>query len=104
MITPYRRHTTTCLHGSDGMTGLLHRGPSLTPEQIKSWRYCKCPVWREGSYMNIPYQRVSIRVNSWAAAEREIARLLRRSDEAMLRPENTPIQKSLHLCLEAFQT
>jgi site-specific recombinase XerD len=93
MFTIYRRHTIECLEGPNGESGLLNRKPALTPPQIKNWKHCHCPVWRSGSYHGSPFERVSLGVNSWAAAEAEIKKLMREKDGEIVSPteKKTPL-------------
>lgn len=64
MLTPYRRHKTSCAHRDKGRT----------------YRRCSCPIWVDGIF-NGSDIRQSLRVHTWDEAEQEIERLKKRFTE-----------------------
>lgn len=58
MLTPYKRHKKDCVHKSKG----------------RAYRRCTCPIWADGVF-NGAEIRLSLRVNTFEDAERELEKL-----------------------------
>jgi site-specific recombinase XerD len=99
VLALYRRHTAKCLAELASRDWKAKSSEEIKVE-IRDWRFCSCPLWREGSYGRIKYERRTLNTSNWKVAERLLANLMREADQNIIDPQR--INLTIHDALQRW--